>query len=255
MGARLAWSNLLTAAGVVITSSSEATGHPDENLSHPSRWKDWRSASATTDQWVKFDLGAAKSFQVLAVMNAILHTGGSLKVQANATDIWTSPTINDTLTVPNPDFTQVLADWFGTVQSFRWIRFLFVNTGAVNEAVQLGAVFAGTYLEPARSVSPDLMVRRVDPSVKRYATGGQRSSVLRAKYHEVSGTFVLQTASARNDLRTLYETAGSTTSVLFALDPANPSLVFYGSLQPALAATHRGPDLWDLPIDFVEDVA
>jgi hypothetical protein len=121
--------------------------------------------------------------------------------------------------------------------------------------VELGAVFAGPYLEPARSISPEISVRRVDPSIQRYATGGQRSSVLKAKYHEISALFVLQTATARNDLRALYETVGATTSVLFAVDPANASLVFYGTLPAALTATNRGPDLWDVPIEFVEDVA
>lgn len=255
MGARLAWNNLLTVSGVTISSSSEAAGHVDDNLAHPARWKDWRSATGTSDQWWKADLGANKNFQLLAVMNAKLHTGGTLKAQANASDVWTSPTVDHTLTIPSVNYTAVLADWLSSVQNLRWIRFYFTNTGAVNEYAQIGAVFAGTYLEPSRSVSPSLSVRRVDPSVHRYATGGQRSSLVRSKFHEVSGTFPLQTVSARQDQRALYETVGATTPIIFALDPNDPSLIFYGTLQQTLTAEHTGPDLWDLPIDFVEDVA
>lgn len=255
MGARVAWNNLLTAPGVVITSSSEATGYVDDNLASDARWKLWRSATATGDQWVKFDLGSNHSMQVLAAINPTIHSNGTLKVQANATDAWGAPTIDDTLTVPSPDFTRVWADWRGAASNLRWVRFYFTNVDSVNSYVELGAVFAGAYLEPARSLSPSLSVRRVDPSIQRVATGGQRSAVIRSKYHEVSGTFVLQTATARNDLRTLYETIGATTPALFAVDPANPSLVFYGTLGATLSAENRGPDLWDVPIEFVEDVA
>jgi len=255
MGARLAWNNLLTASGVVITSSADATGYPAGNLSNPARWKPWRSSTTTGDQWVKFDLGANRSLQVLAAINATIHAGGTLKAQANATDSWGSPTIDDLLTVPSTDFTRVLADWRGASSSLRWIRFYFTNTVAVSSYVELGAAFVGPYLEPARSVSPEIALRRIDPSVQRVAIGGQRSAVLRPKYHEVSATFVLQTATARNDLRAAYETVGGTSSVIFAVDPANPSLTFYGTLQAALTAQNRGPDLWDMPIEFVEDVA
>lgn len=255
MGARLAWNNLLTASGVVITSSADAVGSPATNLASPARWRAWWSTVTTGDQWVKFDCGASKNLQLLAAINATLHPGGTLRAQANATDAWGAPTRNDLLTVPASNLTNVLTDWLSGVESLRWVRFYFTNVATVSSAVGLGAAFAGTYLEPARSVSPTLGVRRIDPSLTRYAMGGQRSAVVRAKFHEVSGVFVLQTATARNDLRTVYETIGATTPVILAVDPLDPSLVFYGTFPEALVAEHRAADLWDLPFTFVEDVA
>jgi hypothetical protein len=256
MPARLAYTNLLTASGVVISSSSEATGYVDDNLASPARWKKWRSATGTGDQWWKADLGANKNFQVLAAMNAVLHSGGTLKAQANATDAWGAPTVNDTLSVPSPDYTQVIADWLSSVQNLRWIRFYFTNVGAVNSFVELGAVFAGTYLEPSRTISDDgLSVRRIDPSVQRVALGGQRSSVVRPKYHEVSVVFRSQTGAARNTLRSLFETTGASNSAILTVDSTDPSLTFYGTVQPALRADNVGLDNWDMPIDFTEDVA
>lgn len=255
MGAKIGWNNLLLSDNAVITSSSEATGHAADNLSFSARWRDWQSDSATTDQWVKFDLGSNQSMQVLAAIDPVIHTGGTLKIQAHTSDSWGSPTIDYTVTFPTTNYTGVRATWRSAAQSLRWVRFYFTNTGAVAAPVSLGAVFAGTYLEPSRSLSPALTLRRVDPSVQRYAVGGQRSAVLRAKYHEVSGTFPIQAVSARDDLRAMYETIGATEPVLFAVDSADPSLVFYGTLQSTLTAQNRGPDLWDLPIEFVEDVA
>jgi hypothetical protein len=252
--ARLAYTNLLTAPGVTISSSGEATGYVDDNLASPARWKKWRSTTTTGDQWWKADLGANKNFQVLAAMNAVLHTGGTLKAQANASDSWGAPTISDTFSVPSPDFTQVLADWLSAVQSLRWIRFYFTNVGAVSGFVELGAVFAGTYLEPVRGVSDGVALRRVDPSIQRFAIGGQRSSVVRPKFHQISAAFQFQTQSARDDLRALYETTGSTIPALIGIDASDTSLNFYGTVQSPLAPQDRGPNLWDVPIEFTEDV-
>lgn len=257
MGARIAWNNLLVAPTAVITSSSDATasGYIHGNLANTARWKGWRSASSTGDQWAKFDLGSNQSMQVLAAMNAVIHPGGTLKLQANTSDAWVTPAVNVTVSVPTTDYTRVWATWLTAAQSLRWVRFYFTNTGAVDTYVELGAAFAGTYLEPARSLTDTLSVRRVDPSSQRYSTGGQRSSVIKAKYHEVSGTFGIQKASARNDLRKMFETIGATTPALFTLDANDPSLTFYGTLTASLTAMHRASDLWDVPIEFVEDVA
>src|SRR6185436_3994757 len=118
--ARIAWNNLLTASGVVITSSAEATGYQDDYLADPARWKKWRSTTTTGDQWVKFDLGSNNAMTLLAVVDATIHTGGTLKAQANATDAWVTPTIDVTLTVPSPDYTRVWTTFFSS-QSLRWV--------------------------------------------------------------------------------------------------------------------------------------
>lgn len=255
MGIRFAYANLLTAAGVVLSSSADATGYSVSNLANTARWKKWRSSTTTGDQWVKFDLGSNKTLTVLAAISAKLHAGGTLKAQANATDVWTSPTVSDTLTVPSPDFTAVLADWIAT-QSLRWIRFYFTNVGAVSDYVELGAVFAGTYLEPANTLEQGVSVQRVDPSIQRRATGGQRSALVLPKYHEVTGRMLPQVASARDDLRTMFETVGDAAPVVFAVDPAVPGLVFYGTLGGVLEAHHLNPSLslWEFPVAFREDV-
>lgn len=253
--ARLAYTNVLTVSGVVITSSADATGYPASNLSNPARWKKWRSSTTTGDQWVKFDLGASKSFQLLAAINATLHTGGTLKAQANATDAWVTPTVSDTFVVPSTDFTRVLTDWI-SVQNLRWVRFYFTNVGAVSSYVELGAAFAGTYIEPANNLAPGMSLQRIDQSQQRFAIGGQRSTVTRAKYHDATGMFRLQSASARDALRTAFETNGTATPCIFAVDAASPGLIFYGTMQE-MSAGHRPQmvDRWDVPFHFVEDVS
>jgi hypothetical protein len=253
---RFAWNNLLTASGVVISSSSEATGYSDDYLASAARWRKWRSATGTGDQWVKFDLGSNKNFQVLAAMNARIHTGGTLRAQANAADAWGAPTVNDVFTVPSPDLTKVLADWLSAVQNLRWIRFYFTNTGAVNEYVELGAVFAGTYFEPTKAVAAGSpQVAPMDPSPTRRAVGGQRSAVRRAKFHVVPGQFWVVSAADQSNFRQMFDTVGGTEPLILSLDPADPSSTFYGVLEGSLPLQHYARDIYTLPFKFVEDVA
>jgi hypothetical protein len=253
---RLAWNNLLTVAGVVISSSSEATGYVDDNLANPARWKKWRSTTTTGDQWVKFDLGSNQNFQALIVMNAKLHTGGSLRAQANATDAWGAPTINDVLTLASPDFTKVVADWLSAVQNLRWIRFYFTNTGAVNEYVEISAVFAGTYFEPTKAIaagSPELTP--TDPSPQRRAIGGQRSAVTRPQYHVVAGLFWIVSAADQTTFRQVFAAVGASVPFVLAFDPDDASSVFYGVFDAVMSIKHYARAIYQLPFKFLEDVA
>jgi len=266
--ARLAYNNLLTASGVVITSSADATGYPVTNLSNSARWKKWRSSTTTGDQWVLFDLGSNQSFQLLALTDVLLHTGGgTLKFQANATNVWTSPTVSDTMTLPSPDFTHVVADWISQ-QTLRYIRFYFTNVGASNSYVEIGAAVAAPYFQAAQSIAPGVSVVRHDQSIDRLSLGGQRSSIVRGKYHEITGTFKIQSTTDRDAWRTAFDTNGATAPCVFAVDPGVPSLNFYGVMRPAPTASgrtvlstfktvhhHPSDNLWDVDFVFQEDVS
>jgi hypothetical protein len=255
MAARLGYTNLLTVSGVVISSSSEGTGYVDDNLANPARWKKWRSATSTADQWVKFDLGSNQSFQVLAAISATIHVGGTLKAQANATDVWGAPTVDDTLTVPSPDLTHVLVDWLSTVKSLRWIRFYFTNTAAVSAYVELGAVFAGTYLEPGVSIKAGFDISPRDLSAQRYAIGGQRMAVRRSQYRQLEGIFRRQSSTDRDNWGTAFAAIGTHTPCLFAADPTVNNLTLYGHFERLDTLHYEGTaNKWHVPFSFREDI-
>jgi hypothetical protein len=255
MAARLATTNLLAASGVTITSSGEASGYFDDYAATLHRWKKWRSSTSTGDQWIKFDCGANKTFTFIAAVSALIHAGGTLKFQAHTSDSWATPNVDQLVTVPSPDFTAVWT-YFRASTSQRWFRFYFTNTGAVSSYVELAVAWAGTYLEPSASVAPGLTVRRVDPSPQRRAIGGQRLAVRRSKYHEVNGIWRSQVGSARDDIRTAFETSGGTEPVIFAVESGTPSLIFYGPVEAQLEMAHReqSTDLWAIPFRVTEDV-
>jgi hypothetical protein len=205
--ARLAYANLLTVSGVTITSSAEATGYVDDNLASAARWKKWRSTTTTGDQWVKFDLGAARSFNL--ARRHQLQTARHRRDAEGASELLGCVGHPDRLryvqSVPSTNLTGVLCDWIAQ-QNLQWIRFYFTNVGAVSDYVGTRrGVRRDVHVEPNPYFAPGGGLAQKDLSVSRFAIGGQRSTVVRSKYHEASGIFQLQSASGRDTLRTVIQ--------------------------------------------------
>jgi hypothetical protein len=139
----LLWSNEITASGVTVSSSAEVTNYPDDNVLNPARWKIWRSTTTTGDQWWKEDRGSNVTMLAGGLVGVKIHTGGSVNFQANATDSWGSPTVDEVVTIS--DYTGAGCVFFSS-QSLRWIRIYFTNTASANEYVELGHCFAGDIL-------------------------------------------------------------------------------------------------------------
>lgn len=239
--------------GATITASSETTDRPATYLASPYRWKKWRSATDVVDQWVKFDLGSAQSLQAFLLADWTAHAGGKIWAQANATDAWGAPTVNELFTLPASNVTRVIGVWLPAAQSLRWVRFLFENTGAANAYVDLGVAFAGAYFEPSVNLTDDFSLTRTDPSVITATPDGQESAVEYGKFFDVAAVYEDVAAADKASFLDLFDTVGVSRALFFAVDPDDADLTFYGrflripDLQHRLLLTQ-----WDLKIDFRE---
>jgi hypothetical protein len=250
-GIRVLSSNLALTA--TLTASSEATGHAATNLNSSSRFRDWRSSTATSEATMQFDFGSAKQLYGFGAIDATTFAGGGISVEykQNSGDPWT---VLAPLPFPafNPTNTAVL--WRSV--SARYVLYRFTNPAAVSAYAQLGVAFiAGALLKPARSVAPGAAVHRVDPSEHRRSIGGQRSSVVRSKYHVMDFTFHLRSTFERDGLAQLFNTLGTTEPAIWALDPDDWRVV-YGVLATPFEAAHRSGtvDLTDIGCQVVEDL-
>lgn len=127
-----------------ITSTTEDAEFPVSNLSLNSRSQVWRSASATTTDRVVIDLGSAKDIDSFAMffdaLNPLpLTTSVTLKLQANATDSWGSPSVDETLTLDTKY--KVASHFFSSTQNYRYWAVYVSDATNPNSQVQLDLLY------------------------------------------------------------------------------------------------------------------
>lgn len=140
--------NYCTEDATVVTASSEDANFPASNLQHPFRSKRWRSTDVTSES-VVFDLVTTEAINSVILMwpkedGILLSNTAVVKIQANATNIWTSPSVDQTLTISN-DY-DVASHFFTSDQSYRYWRVLIEDPGNANGFLELGMVWLGKSL-------------------------------------------------------------------------------------------------------------
>lgn len=102
--------------------------------------------SIHTEEWIKFDLITTESIDSVVLLfpkedGIQLSSNAVVKVQANATDTWSSPAVDQTLTIDNTY--EIASHYFTTDQNYRYWRISIVDSANVNLYVSLGVVILG----------------------------------------------------------------------------------------------------------------
>ncbi len=253
MPSRLAYQNWAWESGVTITSSADAVGYPSSNLASSAPWKIWRSSATTGDQWVKFDLGSSRAMTACLLRNYLPHAGGTVRFQANATDVWGAPTVNQLFTIPSTNRTKILAAFLAT-QTLRWVRIYFTNTAAASQAVELGVAFVANYLQFTYGWTPGLAMPREDLSLVLASVGGQEQVDTRGQRYRVSFNPAALSPTDRDAVLAAFDLAGAHQPVLLVLDPTDPNLMIYGKVQSQIGVAHVRGSTWAAPFVVVEDL-
>ncbi len=138
--------NYCTAAATVVTASNINTNFPVSNLKHPFRSKRVRTNEGTTTLAVVYDMVTTEAIDSVILMwpkedGIRLSNTATVKIQASATNIWTSPAVDQTLTINN-DY--VLAShYFTTNQNYRYWRVLITDVSNPYSYIELGLAWLG----------------------------------------------------------------------------------------------------------------
>lgn len=103
-----------------------------------------------TQEWVVFDTRTTEEIDSVCILwpkedGVKLSSTAVLKVQANATNSWTSPAVDQTLTLDNTY--EVATHFFSTSQSYRYWRLVIQDPGNANLYVGVGVVVLGKALD------------------------------------------------------------------------------------------------------------
>lgn len=99
-----------------------------------------------TKEWLLFDLTTTEEINSVVLLwpkedGIKLSNSAVIKIQANATNVWTSPAVDQTLTIDNTY--EIASHYFTTDQSYRFWRIVIVDPANVNGYVNLGVVVLG----------------------------------------------------------------------------------------------------------------
>lgn len=254
--------NLVTESGTTVTASSANSNFPASNLRHPFRSKRWRSAAGVTTANVVFDFQTIEPVDSVVILwpkeDGIRLTGSAvIRIQANATNVWTSPALNQALTVDN--YYSVASHFFSTDQNYRYWRLVITDTGNPWGYVEAGVVWIGKSLE-------------LQPAQNGFSFGlSDRSSVSSTDFgHEYVDEYPLQAQleisyqyldyEAATFLEEAYRTNGNKKPVLVALDPTEvvfdkDHFLLYGKMGSGFRLGHVNYNLFNSDSIIITELA
>jgi len=198
---RFLWNNLFDDA--VVSASSEESEFPVSNVKHRWHTRHWRSTDVSSE-WVKWDLGSVKDIKAFVLKYHNFTSGATLKIQANSSDSWGSPPLDESLTYNAGH----LVKFWDSAQSYRWWRVTIADAGNSDGYLRVGRIFCGDYFSPQYNFTNAYRKRLVDPSVKMYSAGGQISVSAKTHYRTWVYNFELIKTPDNQTFESIFDEVG-----------------------------------------------
>jgi hypothetical protein len=141
--------NYCSEDATVISASNINASFPASNLKHTFRSKRVRTADGTTTLAVVLDLATTEAVDSVVFLwpkedGIKLSNTAVVKIQANATNVWTSPAVDQTLSIDN---TYMVASYFfNSDRNYRYWRIYISDPGNAYGYVELGKCWLGKSL-------------------------------------------------------------------------------------------------------------
>ena len=136
---RIIYNNIID--GATITSYSENPQYLFDDAFKDSRLSRVGRTVGHDTEWIKFTLPSAAAATYILIFGHNLTAGATVKLEGNATDVWTSPSFSETLTVIdiiNKNFTSA---------SYKYWRLTIADASNPDGYIQISKVIIGTYLQ------------------------------------------------------------------------------------------------------------
>jgi len=196
---RILWDNWLD--DYTLLASSAAANLPASNLQDPRLSLPWRS-TGDSDEWIKIDAGVGNTLNpnCAAIAGHNLTSGATIKIQGNATDVWTAPTVDETITWRIDAMMH-----FFTGSALRFWRCKFADASNPDGYIQIGRPSLGTHLQmPA--IEPGPALPRKTSSVSTDSITGQGYGDLGITWREFGVVFPpIITEAERQSIVTMWK--------------------------------------------------
>lgn len=199
---RIFYGNNATAGRVsTLLSSSSSSGNLASNVLHPFRKLLWTTGTSTANEYLEFQFAAPVSCPGVVIWNHDFTTD-TLTLKANSSSSWGSPPLSGTLTVDT-----VIKGTF-TSSPYQYWR-LEITKPTAGTIRNIGALMLGNYYDTLQEPDYDgYHEESIDPSKVTKGLGGQTYIETLDKYRVIKTDFSGISATMKNDLTTLCNTAG-----------------------------------------------
>jgi hypothetical protein len=253
--------NLCSNNATNITTSSSNPSFPSSNLKHPFRSKRWRATGCTAEN-VVFDMVTTEPVDSVVILwpkedELKLTSSYVIRVQANATNTWTSPAVDQILTID--ENYSVASHFFGTDQEYRYWRITIEDVTNPWGYVELGVVWIGKSLAVTNAENgfkwqlTDRSKSVVTEFGHKYTDEYPSSSSLNInyKYLDYEEIQIIENAFRLN---------GSKHPILVAVDPEEVvfnrnHFLIYGTMSNTLSLNHVRYNILDIPDITIEELS
>jgi len=183
-----------------ITSYSENPDYDFDTALNDTRLSRVGRTVDDATQWIKLAFAAAVDVDYIMILAHNISSGATIKVQANATDVWTSPSIDTAMTY-NADY---IYHAFSTTESYKYWRF-YVDDGSNTDGyIQNALIFLGPSLDMP-GFNPDVIIPRKSNSEGSKSIGGQLYGDKKLQYKAATFKFPVVTDAEKKEIETFWE--------------------------------------------------
>jgi len=214
---RFLWNNLWDQA--TLTASSEQPEFWANRTQH--RWVHWHwRTTVGGEQTLVADLGSAQDVKAFILNFHWWLPNADIRIQANTSDIWTSPPVDVSLEVTHPEYP--LVKFWDSVQSYRYWRLYIDTDDETGVAIRgdkdqcpyctyhhrVGRIFLGDYWEPEANVSKKIVKAFAEDGEKFTSLPGQIRAIPEPQYRKIQYSLEWLSDSDRESLEGIFEDRG-----------------------------------------------
>lgn len=248
---RIQYDNKADGVTPVLSTATENANFPLANLQHQFKTKTFRTdvdQASPLDGEVTWDMGSAIQINAIAIINHNLDSGGTYKLQGNATDSWGSPTVDETITHNSGMMLKYI-----TGDTLRYWRLDIAKS--TDTFIEMGRVFLVSYYQPARQYNTRWSQTPVDSSRQSSSEGLQIHSDEQDMHDLLALTFnQISDAEKYNNLLPFLNNVKKSKSFVISLDIDNylSELSFYVKIDRMPPIQHQIVGLHNFNIVFRE---
>jgi hypothetical protein len=177
-----------------------------------------------TSEWLLWDMGISSNPKALAIIGPRnspikISPSATIKLQANETNVWTSPSYEQVLTYN--DEIILLTNPAGLhTEALRYWRLEIIDVDNPNLFVEIGSIFLGNFYSPTRgAVQFPFSSAPIDRSTTIFSEGGQTFSDIREKSQSFNLDWSALTSTEIEELLEIFDDYGTSIPFFIQLDP------------------------------------